>query len=90
MLCVDTNAPYNKQFESFMKQNSLRCKISWVQPEDHVNFENQKFLLLIAVKTRIPEDVEASLNYYNLQGKKIIAHIYALRLLVIGKNHLNK
>lgn len=75
VLCVDTNEPYNKRFESFMKQKSLHCNITWVPLEEHINFSNQKYLLLVAVKTRIPEDVEATLNYYKHQGKKLIVHI---------------
>lgn len=73
VLCLHTNEPYNKLFENFMK--SLHCKIRWVLPEEHINYSNQKYLLLVAVETRIPEDVQATLNYYKHQGKKLRVHI---------------
>lgn len=68
MLCLDTDEFYMREFEDFMKLN-LNSKISWIPHEEQVNLNEGKYLLLVDVRTRIPEDVEFTLNRYGHQGK---------------------
>lgn len=69
MLCLHTDVVYTRHFERFMKTN-LNSKISWIPHDEKENLNEGKYLLLIDVKTRVPEDVESTLNRYKHQGKK--------------------
>lgn len=62
--CIDD---YQHHFESFM-QTKLGSNIYWVPHGRNINFANQKYLLLIDVKTRIPEEIADTLDCYTNQG----------------------
>ena len=67
VLCSDTQDVYMRKFKDFMEKD-LKIKISWVPLKEKVNFNEGKYLLLVDVRTRVPEDVEFTLNLYNPQG----------------------
>lgn len=68
VLCLDTKEVYTRQFTDFMEKD-LKRKISWVPHDGKEIFTEGKYLLLVDVRTRVPEDVEFTLNRYGHQGK---------------------
>lgn len=75
VLCEDTNELYNEHFEKFMK-TKLSHTISWIPPEENISFANEKYILLVNVRTRVPDEVEHTLNYYKQQGKILLVYIF--------------
>ena len=77
VLCLDTNEVYTRQFKDFMEKD-LKIKISWVPHEEKLNFSEGKYLLLVDVRTRVPEDVESTLDHYKLQGKRCVSCVCSI------------
>lgn len=75
VLCVDTDQLYNKHFEKVMR-TKLSYYISWIANDENISFANEKYMLLVNVRTRIPDDVAETLHYYKHQGKILLIHIY--------------
>ena len=53
-----------------------KCNIVWVPHRQNIVLGNEKYLLLVDVKTRIPEDAGFTLDKFEYQGKIIIVCIY--------------
>ena len=63
-MCEDTDArEYKSFFETF-----IDVDIHWVPHEDDLNLA-EKYLLLVDIQSRIPDDVEFSLSHFKRQGK---------------------
>ena len=68
-MCEDTRpcaSEYKKVFQTFIEKRNIR----WVPCEEKLNM-TEKYLLLVDIQTRIPEDVQFSLNRFKLKGKSI-------------------
>lgn len=80
MLCVDTDAEYIKQFEKFI-MTDYECKIISSSPiEENLN---EKFLLLVNIHYRIPEEVDTALKHFNLLGKVFLLTVVVFFLLCL-------
>ena len=71
MICIDndtaeTGVGYKTCFERFIRLN-LGYTIKWIGKKSELN-PKEKFLLLLEVKTRIPEDLQSALEKLDLRG----------------------
>lgn len=66
VLCVHGSEDYIKAFECFMKKY-LALNVEWVTRPP----QNEKYLVLCDVVSRIPEDIEWVFENLDLKGKNI-------------------
>lgn len=65
-MCTDTDAEFAKCFESFIERE-IPCNIEWI-PHGTILTEENKYLLLVEVKSRIPEDSQLVLSNFQTNG----------------------
>lgn len=75
VLCADSDdteddVAYKKCFERFIRQD-LSYTIKWISKKSELNAK-ERFLFLLDVKTRIPEDFQRALERLDLTGKTLI------------------
>lgn len=68
MLCADNKADYVDHFKAFIKRKFNR-NVDVLDHGKKLDFTKEMYLLVANVRTRIPEDVQMILNFYNQQGK---------------------
>lgn len=71
---------YKGLFQIFIGERNIR----WVPHEENLNIE-EKYLLLVDIQTRIPDDVECSLEEYKNKGK-VLSYRYFVMLKNIYRN----
>lgn len=65
---TENEVPYTTCFERFIMQG-WNCTINWIGKKPQMNAK-EKCLLLLNVKSRIPEDFQCALDEIELTGKK--------------------
>lgn len=83
VLCVHGSEDYKKAFESFMKKY-LAVNVEWVNRPP----QNEKYLVLCNVVSRIPEDIEWVFESLDLKGNTRLLLKYNVKNIKKGECHM--